>query len=526
MGHKFYIPEIVYLDFFKEKRNKIESKLLDMLAQPNIQAFCSSFWDLTVIFSDIESNTEILEYTSNLELPDEKIKRLQGFFKDSFQTSFSWGHKEKEFVFIRLDRSSPLLLEENFNGMKGLLNKPVVIVFSKLDLLVGNMSSSNKSTNRVPEVKSFTEEQLEPVKCKLMNDYNDLIRYFKSETKQFNVVFSSSFAKDQKDGVRVGAKKLLGRVRFWPRVDINTPKLMGFVGYKAGMAHVFTIENRKNSPNFGQEVVRPVTILETPPMIVCAIRLYIQTYYGLRVLSEAWMSNPPKELKRVLTLPEKFDTSSSLAKLEDQVNDAKIIRIVGMMQPKLTSLSKKKPDVLEIEIGGGNSVQQRFEYAKNILGKAITPLEVFNEGQYIDSIAVTLGKGWQGPVKRWGVSILQHKGRKTKRGVATLGAWNPRRVLYSVPRAGQMGLHRRREYNKRIFKIGNDGTEITPKGGFIRYGLVSGPYLMLHGSTPGPKKRAIILRQPARVSKDAPKEPPRLTYVSTGSFETETSSSA
>ena len=104
------------------------------------------------------------------------------------------------------------LKDHHYDGMKGLLNKPVVIVFSKLDLLVGNMSSSNKSTNRVPEVKSFTEEQLEPVKCKLMNDYNDLIRYFKSETKQFNVVFSSSFAKDQKDGVRVGAKKLLGSV--------------------------------------------------------------------------------------------------------------------------------------------------------------------------------------------------------------------------------------------------------------------------------------------------------------------------
>ena len=105
-----------------------------------------------------------------------------------------------------------------------------------------------------------------------------------------------------------------------------------------------------------------------------------------------------------------------------------------------------------------------------LLGKTVTPEEVFKDGQYIDIAGSNSGKGLQGPVKRWGVTILQAKGRKTKRGIATLGPWNPHHLMYSVPRAGQMGYHQRIEFNKRILKIGKDGKEVNVKGGFIRYG--------------------------------------------------------
>ena len=176
-------------------------------------------------------------------------------------------------------------------------------------------------------------------------------------------------------------------------------------------------------------------------------------------------------------------------------------------------MPKKKPEVAEIEVGGG-TIQQQYEYAKNLLGRTVTPAEIFKEGQYIDVIAVSTGKGFQGPVKRWGITILQHKGRKTKRGVATLGPWKPTRVMYSVPRAGQMGFHQRTEYNKRILKIGTDGKEITPKGGFIRYGIIRGAYMLIEGSVPGTEKRPIRLRYPARPPKHVAEEPPQMTYVS------------
>jgi len=312
---------------------------------------------------------------------------------------------------------------------------------------------------------------------------------------------------------RKRAKRLSARIRYWPKTEENTPRLLGFVGYKAGMTHVFAIEDRKRSPNFGKEVIRPATVVETPSMLTCAIRAYVRDPYGLQVLSEAWMKDPPDDLEKVFTLPEDFNTEEKLKKIEGKLDKVEKIRVIAIAQPKQASVPKKKPDLTEIEIGGG-TVQQQFEYAKSLLGKTITPVEIFKEGQYVDAIAISTGKGFQGPVKRWGVTILQHKGRKTKRGIATLGPWNPHHVMYSVPRAGQMGFHQRTEYNKRILKMGTDGKEVTPKGGFLRYGIINGPYMLIDGSMPGPEKRPIELRCPARPPKITPEEPMKITAIS------------
>ncbi|MGB9842622.1 MAG: 50S ribosomal protein L3, partial [Candidatus Bathyarchaeales archaeon] len=230
-------------------------------------------------------------------------------------------------------------------------------------------------------------------------------------------------------------------------------------------------------------------------------------------LTEAWMKDPPAELDRALVLPENFDTEKMLQKLEQNLPKTAVVRVIAATQPRQASLSKKKPEITEIEIGGG-TIPKQLEYAKALLGKTVTAEEVFKDGQYIDIAAITTGKGFQGPVKRWGVTILQHKGRKTKRGIATLGPWNPHHIMYTIPRAGQMGYHQRTEYNKRILKIGKDGKEVTVKGGYIRYGILKGPYILIDGSIPGTEKRLIRLRYPARPPKEVPEAPPQITYIS------------
>ena len=305
----------------------------------------------------------------------------------------------------------------------------------------------------------------------------------------------------------------MARVNFWPTIEAETPRLLGFMAYKAGMTHVFTIEDRKRSPDFGKEVIRAATVLETPPVLICAIRVYTRNVDGLRTLTEAWVKDPPEDLDRVLTIPENFKAEEGLKRIEQDLAKVVKLRVVAVTQPKETSLSRKKPDIAEIELGGG-TVQQQFEFAKNLIGKTVTPAEIFKEGQYVDVASVSTGKGWQGPVKRWGVTILQAKGRKTKRGVATLGPWNPHHVMYSVARAGQMGYHQRTEYNKRILKIGKEGKEVTPKGGFLRYGFVRGSYIILAGSIAGTEKRPIRLRFPARPPRNVAEEPPQITHVS------------
>jgi large subunit ribosomal protein L3 len=312
---------------------------------------------------------------------------------------------------------------------------------------------------------------------------------------------------------RKRAKSPVARIRYWPKLDATTPRLLGFTGYKAGMTYIFTIEDRKRSPNFSKEVMRPATVIETPPILIIGIRTYTKTPYGLKHLTEAWMKDPPENLDRTLVLPENFETEQMLQNLQSNLDRTAAIRVITATQPKETGMAKKKPAISEIEIGGA-TIPQQFEYAKQLLGKTVTAEEVFKEGQYTDIAAVTVGKGFQGPVKRWGVTKLQHKGRKTKRGIATLGPWNPHHVMYSVPRAGQMGYHQRTEYNKRILKIGKDGKEVTVKGGYVRYGQLKGPYILIEGSIPGTEKRSIRLRHPARPPKEIPEAPPQVTYIS------------
>jgi large subunit ribosomal protein L3e len=101
----------------------------------------------------------------------------------------------------------------------------------------------------------------------------------------------------------------------------------------------------------------------------------------------------------------------------------------------------------------------------------------------IDVIGVTRGKGFEGVVTRFKVKHLQKKTHRGYRKVGCIGAWHPARVLWTVPRAGQMGYHHRTEINKKVFRVANGSDKksastaidltdkpITPLGGFPHYG--------------------------------------------------------
>jgi large subunit ribosomal protein L3 len=245
-------------------------------------------------------------------------------------------------------------------------------------------------------------------------------------------------------------------------------------------------------------------------MIACAIRAYVKTEKGLRAFTEAWMKNPPADLRKLTTLPKECNLEQALKKIEENIDRIADIRLLLCSQPRLARI-KKKPELMEVKIGGG-TIEELFESAKNLLGKEVKVSGVFKEGQLVDVIGITKGKGYAGPVKRWGIKLLSHKARKGRRKPGTLGPWHPAHVLYTVPRGGQLGYHQRTEYNKLILKIGSSGDEVTPKGGFTHYGVVRGDYVMLEGSVPGPPKRLIKIRYPIR----GPEEPiitPQITYV-------------
>ena len=136
-------------------------------------------------------------------------------------------------------------------------------------------------------------------------------------------------------------------------------------------------------------------------------------------------------------------------------------------------------------------------------------------GMYVDVLGITKGKGFEGPVTRFGVKRKQHKSRKSVRAVGVIGPWHPAAVMYTIARAGQMGFHQRTETGKRILLVGNGKEKpITPPGGFRHFGNVDGDYAVVRGSVPGPARRFVMVRMPVRgVPKN--QNPPQVVEVST-----------
>ncbi len=312
------------------------------------------------------------------------------------------------------------------------------------------------------------------------------------------------------------ASKFVPRIKNWPEYKDGAAKLLGFIGYKAGMTHAVMTVGNVDSPFAGQETVVPVTVIDTPPIRPFSIRGYEASVYGLKLTTEVLAGTMSEDLKKAMPLPKEYDHETKLKEFEEKLDSFAEIRMLIHTQPRLAGIAKKKPDVMEYKVGAPN-VNEAFEYAKSILGTDIRVADILNEGILIDSIAVTKGHGFQGPVRRWGIRILQHKSRKTKRGVGCIGPWTPSNIRYSVPRPGQTGFHTRTSFNNKIVKMGERGEEITPSGGFVNYGVIRGDYIMVHGSIPGAVKRPVRIRFAIRPKKGHVDEPVQMSYISTAS---------
>ena len=305
----------------------------------------------------------------------------------------------------------------------------------------------------------------------------------------------------------------MARVRNWPQVKLEKPKLLGFLGYKAGMSFMYVLSDIRGNPTFGQEVHHSVTIVETPPMLVVGYRGYSETSSGLQPSAEVWVKKLPKGLDEVLSAPKKDKPEAQISAISKTLTE---VRAIVSTQPRETGVGRKRPELMEVKVDGG-SVKEKLDYVNSLLGKEVQAPQVFAEGQYIDVAGITKGKGIQGPVKRFGVKTKQHKSRKTVRELGTLGPWTPHYVMYTVPRAGQMGFHQRTEYNKRILKVGIDGEAVNPSGGFQHYGTVKGSYVVVAGSLPGPSRRTVILRYAMRPPTMQEVTVPKVTFSGVGS---------
>jgi large subunit ribosomal protein L3 len=298
------------------------------------------------------------------------------------------------------------------------------------------------------------------------------------------------------------SSRFLPRVKHWPD---GRDGPLGFVAFKVGMTAVHFIDNRPGSPTQGSEVRSAATVIAAPPLKVIGLALYGKEEGRLVDVGRIWSPEFSEEVKR---RNKTFNPSPGPEKVEELREKVAEVRLIVATQPRLVGLGKK-PLITEIKIGG--DVESALRKGLELLGKELRLSDVFKEGEFVDVIGVTKGKGFQGVVKRYGVSILQRKSRKTRRGVAAIGPWNPHYVMYTVPRSGQMGYHRRTEFNKRLLKISSDTQAVNPASGWHRFGIIRTEYAVVEGSLPGTPERPLILRiaaKPPRLT-----EPPKLTLL-------------
>jgi len=308
---------------------------------------------------------------------------------------------------------------------------------------------------------------------------------------------------------RVRAKRIYMRISHFIQSKDN--KLLGFAGYKAGMTHIFITDARKHSMTKGEDIRVPVTVVECPPIKIAGIRIYKKKDGKMQPANE-FLAKADKELGRKIDTPKKESKKIESVKPEDFDE----LRALVQTQPRMTGIGKKKPEFFEVSIGGNK--EEKLKFAKEHIGKELSVKDVFKEGQIVDLFAVTKGKGFQGPVKRFGVKVRSHKAEKTKRGPGSLGGWSEQgHVMYRVAHAGQMGFHNRIDYNKQIMMIGDDPTQVNVSGGFVNYGNVKNTYLLIKGSVPGPEKRIIRIETALRPNKKIEQTAQTIQYISTTS---------
>jgi len=189
----------------------------------------------------------------------------------------------------------------------------------------------------------------------------------------------------------------------------------GLIGKKIGMTSVYSAEGKN----------LPCTVLEVGPCVVTQVKKVDTDGYEAVQLAYG----------------EKKEKSTSKA-----------------MQGHFKK-SKVTPKRKLVEFSG-------FEDEKN-LGDIISA-DLFEDGEWVDVVGTSKGKGFQGVVKRHGfagVGDATHGQHNRLRAPGSLGAGStPSRVMKGMKMAGRMGGDRVKQQNLKIVKVYADKNLIVVKG--------------------------------------------------------------
>ncbi|KAM9187363.1 large ribosomal subunit protein uL3m isoform 1-T1 [Dugong dugon] len=177
---------------------------------------------------------------------------------------------------------------------------------------------------------------------------------------------------------------------------------------------------------------------------------------------------------------------------------------------KTVSRFHKSPSILEFYQELGLPPKQKikiFHVTDNAVIKPGTPLHAahFRPGQYVDVTAKTIGKGFQGVMKRWGFKgqPATHGQTKTHRRPGAISTGDVARVWPGTKMPGQMGNRDRTAFGLKVWRINT------------KHNII-----YVNGSVPGHKNCLVKIRDsnlPAH--KDFCKNLPFPTYFPDGDEE-------
>ncbi|MSS75247.1 50S ribosomal protein L3 [Candidatus Pacearchaeota archaeon] len=287
------------------------------------------------------------------------------------------------------------------------------------------------------------------------------------------------------------ASKLLPRVNWKPvkkHLDAKAQGILGVIAYKVGMVSASVKDLTDKSMTTGKKIIVPATVLEIPAMKVASVRFY----HNNIVAKECIVTNEAI-LKKILHLPKQPQTITPPAQYED-------IRVLVYSLPSQTNI-KKTPDVTEFAVHAAD----KLAFVTTLLNRELTLKDIYPM-KLVDARGLTTGRGFSGAVKRYGISLKQHKSEKGRRRPGSLGPWHPARVTFRTPYAGQFGMFTRVHYNLNVITTNTIAEKnINPSSGFPNFGLIKAPYMLVSGSVQGPVKRQIVLTPALRPTKHTAK---------------------
>ncbi len=104
---------------------------------------------------------------------------------------------------------------------------------------------------------------------------------------------------------RVRAKSMEARIRGWPEISSEEPKLLAHAGFKAGCVQIVSIDDREKTPNAGKQLVSLGTVLVTPPILIVGVRGYSKDANGMHAEFDVYAEDIPKQVSKHITLKNK-----------------------------------------------------------------------------------------------------------------------------------------------------------------------------------------------------------------------------